>query len=179
MAEERVLVAYGTRSGVTREVAQAIAEGLSARGAAPDVRPAREVRNLTAYDAVVLGTPVHAGRTHGHARSFLTRNRQRLGEVPVAYFVVCATMQEDTPENRQRAEAFLGPWRERVPEVSPVDVGLFAGAFRCSKEAPLLLRLVLKAMASKPEEAAKQAPFPDLDAARAWGASLTDALLRA
>lgn len=44
---------------------------------------------------------------------------------------------------------YLDPVRAKVPQIEPVDVGLFAGALDMAK-IPLVLRLVLKAMKVKP-----------------------------
>jgi menaquinone-dependent protoporphyrinogen oxidase len=147
-----MLVAYGSWAGSTREVAEAIGRELGADGGPVDVRPAGEVADLASYGAVVLGGAVRAGRLHGDATAFVARHRAALARMPVAYFVVCLTMKEATPESRAATSKFLGAWTERFPEVKPVAVGLFGGALVCDGESlaklPLVQRLVLKAMKS-------------------------------
>jgi menaquinone-dependent protoporphyrinogen oxidase len=64
---DRVLVAYGTKHGATAEIAQAIAKTLQAAGLEVDVEPARRVRSLDAYRAVVLGSAVYVGRWRADA----------------------------------------------------------------------------------------------------------------
>ena len=54
-----VLVAYATRYGSTQEAAEAVAATLRERGLEAEVRPAREVRSLDGYNAVVLGAPLY------------------------------------------------------------------------------------------------------------------------
>jgi menaquinone-dependent protoporphyrinogen oxidase len=167
---KRVLVAYGTRSGTTAEVAQAIGEALRAAGVEVDVRAAKEMRGVDGYDAVVLGSCVQAGRTHGQAFSFLRANRQALSHLPVAYFVVCGTMQEDTAETRKTADAFLDPWRVTAPEVRPVSVGLFGGAIRPSPQNAWYVRIALRMVKSI------EGDWRDWAAIRSWTEGLRPAM---
>jgi menaquinone-dependent protoporphyrinogen oxidase len=167
---KRVLVTYGTRSGTTAEVAQAIGESLREAGAEVEVRPAREVHSVDGYDSVVLGSCVHAGGTHGQVLRFLRAQREALGRLPVAYFVVCGTMQEDTAETRKGANAFLDPWRTAAPEVTPVSVGLFGGAVRPSPQNAWYVRLALRMVKSI------EGDWRDWAAIRAWAEGLRPAL---
>jgi menaquinone-dependent protoporphyrinogen oxidase len=97
--------------------------------------------------------------------------------MPVAYFVVCLTMAEDTPENRQTTLAYLDPLRKAAPEVEPVDIGLFAGAvLDDTEEFKRLfpgLKFVAKAMARDMDD------HRDWEAIRAWATGLKPALLEA
>lgn len=57
----KALVAYTTKSGSTGEVAQAIGEELQRNGVLVDVRLIREVQDVLAYDAVLVGGPMLMG----------------------------------------------------------------------------------------------------------------------
>lgn len=163
---EKVLVTYATRTGTTQEVAVAIEEELETKGANVDVKNAKEVEDLTAYRAVILGSAIRAGNLMPEAIEFVKANQEKLSQIPVAYFVVCATLREDTEENRQAVAAYLGPLREMI---EPVEEGLFAGAIDLSKLS-FPMRLVLKAMK------AEEGDWRDWDAIRAWAAQLYPAL---
>ena len=82
-----VLVAYATRHGSTREVAEAVVGTLRASGADVQLQAARDVRALAPrFDLVVLGAPIYSGRWQRDAHRFLRRHRKELDAVPVAVF---------------------------------------------------------------------------------------------
>jgi menaquinone-dependent protoporphyrinogen oxidase len=60
--EKKVLVAYASKCGSTGETAKAVAEEIAARGKSVDVRPAENVKDISGYSAVVLGSAVRFGR---------------------------------------------------------------------------------------------------------------------
>ncbi|MBV8080655.1 MAG: flavodoxin, partial [Actinobacteria bacterium] len=66
-----VLVAYATKKGSTREVAESIATTLAAQGLVVETRPAADVGDLSPYGGVVLGSSIYTGRLHADARYFL------------------------------------------------------------------------------------------------------------
>jgi len=138
----RILVAYATAAGSTAEVAEAIGEELRSTGAQVDVHPAKEVKDVSPYGAVIVGSGIRAGQLLSDATKFVQKNRETLSQVPVAYFVVCLTMKDDTEENRSTVAAYLDPLRELV---EPMEVGLFAGAVNPSS-LPIPARMILKAM---------------------------------
>jgi menaquinone-dependent protoporphyrinogen oxidase len=84
----QVLVAYGTRYGSTREVAETVAATLGEQGIDTDVKQAREVRSLDGYDSVVLGTPLYMGALHKDVRALLEKNQAALEHTPFALFAL-------------------------------------------------------------------------------------------
>jgi menaquinone-dependent protoporphyrinogen oxidase len=86
----RVLVAYATKYGSTREIAEFI--GATIRDALGDtaveleVIEARAVRDVTDYDAVVLGSALYAAHWQRDANRLISRHRDVLAERPVWLF---------------------------------------------------------------------------------------------
>jgi menaquinone-dependent protoporphyrinogen oxidase len=163
---DKVLVAYGTRTGTTKSIADVIGELLCQQGAEADVVDAREVQDAASYDAIVVGSAIRAGNLMPEVVEFVEANQGALSEKPLAAFVVCATLKEDTEENREQVRAYLDPIRALV---EPAAEGCFAGAIDRSKLS-LPMRLMMKAMK------AEDGDWRDWDAVRAWAAQLPSAL---
>ena len=89
----RILVAYATMAGSTAEVAEVVCEELEKSGLQVDVRPLDEVKNLEAYDGVVVGGPMIMG-WHRAARGFLRKHRRAFQRIPLAVFVLAMSLTE-------------------------------------------------------------------------------------
>ncbi|WP_330178587.1 flavodoxin domain-containing protein [Nocardia sp. NBC_01503] len=86
MTQEPVLVTYGSKRGGTAEIAQWIGDSLRGEQVAAVVKPAREVRSLSGYGAVVVGGALYSGRWHRDARRFTRHFTSQLQERPVWLF---------------------------------------------------------------------------------------------
>ena len=106
---DKILIAYATEAGSTAEVAEAIGQELREAGAEVEVRLAKDVKDVSPYKAAIVGSAVRMGKLLSDATKFVKKNRKALSRVPVAYFVVCLTMKDDTEENRRTVEAYLEP----------------------------------------------------------------------
>jgi len=168
-----ILIAYETWAGATHQAADIVADALRAGGNTVDVKRVGKVKDASPYDAIVVGTSVHAGRLPRAVPAFAKRNQQALAAKPVACFVVCLTMCEDTPENRATATAYLDKVREAAPGMQPVDIGLFAGALITEGEDYQKLNPILRGMVGKmAENQPEHRELPDQDAIRAWAEGL-------
>jgi menaquinone-dependent protoporphyrinogen oxidase len=74
----RALVAYGSKMGGTKGLAEWLAEALEAEGVPTDVRPATDVSDLTPYDAVIVGGSLYMFRWHRDAKHLVKRNTKAL-----------------------------------------------------------------------------------------------------
>ena len=142
------LVLYGTGEGQTAKVADRVVAVLGERGhdaTAVDVATAPADLAVSDYDAVVVGSSIHAG-THGVAvREFVDANRAVLDERPTAFVQVCLSSATDDPERNAEAagyvEAFVAATGWEPDRV--VSVG---GALRYS-EYGFLKRAMMKRIA--------------------------------
>ena len=164
-----ILVAYATKYGSTQEVAEAVAAALREGGQAVDCQPAKNVRSLDGYGAVVLGAPLYMFHWHKDAKSFLSRHQQALMVRPVAVFAMGPL--KDEAKDWQDVRAQLDKELAGFPWLAPVAAEVFGG-----RHDPAKLTFPHNLI-----PALKQMPATDIRdwaAIRAWALGLT-AKLRA
>jgi len=159
-----ILVAYATKHGSTREVAEAIADALVERGHHVDLSPAHAVKEVDSFEGVVLGGALYTGRWHRDARAFLKQHRRSLAERPVAVFGLGPRTLAASEVAGSRAQ--LDKALAAVPEVRPVAVAIFGGVVD-----PTELRFPFNRM---PASDAR-----DWDAIEAWAALVAERLAEA
>jgi menaquinone-dependent protoporphyrinogen oxidase len=158
-----VLDAYASRSGSTQEVAEAIAATLREGGLAVDLQPAREVRTLEGYRAVVLGAPLYMFHWHKDALHFLSRHRAALTQRPVAIFAL-GPFHTDEKEF-QGAREQLDKELAKFPWLTAAAIEIIGGKFDPQKLTfPYNLIPALKNMPAS--------DVRDWAAIRAWASSL-------
>lgn len=81
-----ILVAFASRHGSTRAIAETIAAELEARGHRAVFLDISQVASLDGYDAVVAGSGVYLGRWLAPARAFLDRFQPELSMLPTWLF---------------------------------------------------------------------------------------------
>jgi menaquinone-dependent protoporphyrinogen oxidase len=124
----RVLVAYGTKRGSTREVAETIGAALRERGLEVDVSPARKIERLERYDCAVVGGALYRGLWHRHARRLLRKNRRLLSEGPLAVFAMGPRRNAEEAFVRSRGQ--LERALAKLPELQPLSIAVFGGVDR-------------------------------------------------
>jgi menaquinone-dependent protoporphyrinogen oxidase len=122
-----ILVAYATKHGSTREVAEAVVAALESRGVPATALEAASVHRLDGYGAVVLGAPVYMGHWHADARSFLSRHRRALEVLPVFVFAL-GPMHEKAEEFAQAEAVVRKALQKKARGVEVRDVKIFGGA---------------------------------------------------
>ena len=122
---DTVLIAYATKHGSTREVAEAVADTLQEHGLGVETLPAARVVDVSPYAGVVVGGALYLGRWHPDAVDFLQEHRHTLATLPLAVFGMGPrTMEEhDAEESRTQLVKALA----KVPEIDPCAVAIFGG----------------------------------------------------
>jgi menaquinone-dependent protoporphyrinogen oxidase len=78
-----VLVITASRHDSSREIAEAIARGLTERGVDAEARPIDQIADLGGVDAVVVGSAIYMGRWLKPAREFVSEHGVELSSMPV------------------------------------------------------------------------------------------------
>ncbi|HEY0950477.1 flavodoxin domain-containing protein [Nocardioides sp.] len=113
-----VLVAFASRYGATRQIAQQIGAVLSVAGHDVRVRPTTAVGDLRDHEAVVLGSSIYRGHWMEQATTFAQEHQAELAQRPVWLFSSGLLGPEQPATDLDRFAALLGA-RDRQ---------LFAGA---------------------------------------------------
>jgi menaquinone-dependent protoporphyrinogen oxidase len=166
----QVLVAYASKYGATKEIAEKIADTLRQAGLRPDVLPANRVKDLTAYKAVVLGSAVYIGMWRKEARAFLKANEKALAGRPVWLFSSGPTGQGD-PLALTQNWRFPKGLQAVADRIHPRDVALFHGAVDVTK-----LNGIEKWMLKNVKTPVGD--FRDWKSITAWAGTISDTLLR-
>jgi menaquinone-dependent protoporphyrinogen oxidase len=194
----KILVAYATMAGSTAEVAQAVGEEIAKSGSQVEVLSLSEVKDLEAYDGVVIGGPMIMG-WHRTALRFLKKHRHAFQRVPLAVFVMAMSLtktgvmsqgdvpvvvDEDLPkppvkegslsfrERYARLSNYLRPILLASRPSRPVSVGVFGGRLEYGR---LKWWAVLFAMLIIQAPAGDRRNWP---AIRSWAAGLPAAFRR-
>lgn len=164
----KILVTYASEHGATAEIAEKIGAVLRQAGLQADVYPVDGVRDLTAYQAVILGSGVYIGQWKKEAAAFLQSNVETLAERKVWLFSSGPTGEGDPVDlvDGWRLPAALQPAADRI---HPRDTAVFHGYINPGR-LNFLTKLVLKGM-KKPF-----GDFRDWDAITAWSARIADTL---
>jgi menaquinone-dependent protoporphyrinogen oxidase len=157
---KKVLVAYATKHGGTKEIAAIIGEEMQRHGLAADVQPVESAGDPAAYDAVVLGSAVYIGQWRKEAAEFLKRYETTLAGKPFWIFSSGPTGEGDPVE-------LLKGWRfppgeaALIERIAPRGIMVFHGVLD-----PETLNFMERFMIKNVK--APLGDFRDWDAVRAW-----------
>ena len=162
--ENKVLIAYASTHCSTEEIAETVAATIRERGLAVDLQPARNVRTLAGYQAVVLGAPIYLFHLHKDALHFLSRHQKTLSSgLPVAIFAggPIEIYKDQWEEIRRQLDQELA----NFPWLRPIAVEVVGGRFNPAKlRFPYNLIPALKKM--------PPSDLRDWEAIRRWAGTL-------
>jgi menaquinone-dependent protoporphyrinogen oxidase len=137
-----VLVAYASRHGATAGIAERVAAGLRAAGLSAEARSVREIDDVEAHDAFVIGSAAYLFHWLKDATRFVRRHRAFLATRPVWLFssgplgtdrtdqqgddVLEVTRPREFAElaalvHPRGMQVFFGAWDPRAPRVGIIE----------------------------------------------------------
>ncbi|HLO15803.1 MAG TPA: flavodoxin domain-containing protein [Anaerolineales bacterium] len=167
--ERVILVTYASKYGATKEIAEKIGEVLRQSGGQVSVLPVDGIRDLTRYEAVVLGSAVYVGKWQKEAVKFIQANEKILTDRLIWLFSSGPTGEGDAVELVEglRLPPALQPVVERI---HPRDVAVFHGYINPDK-VNFVERWAIKSLVKKPF-----GDFRDWDAITSWATSIAETL---
>ncbi len=172
----KILVAYATRYGSTREIAERIAETLRARGHEAEARPVKAAGDPSGYDAFVVGSAVYFGSWLKEATQFVRRNQALLAGRPVWLFSSGPISAEATDARGRnlRQEAEPKEIAEFRRTLEPLDHRVFFGQLDRGR-----LGLMHWLVASMPAFPGSEGDFRDWNDIETWAADIARELASA
>jgi menaquinone-dependent protoporphyrinogen oxidase len=166
--ENRILVAYASKHGMTAEIAGKIGDTLRQSGLRVDVLTVNKVKDLALYKAVVLGSAVYIAMWRKEIVKFLQKYERLLSGRPV-WFFSSGPMGEGDPVQLLHGWRFPEAQRSLIESIKPRDITVFHGAIDIKKMS-FFEKWVLKRVK------AQTGDFRDWEAINKWAAGIADEL---
>ena len=152
----KLLIVYGTKEGHTATLVEAMRDVLEGEGL--DVSVERASRSTPEIpddiDGVIVGASIHVSKHHEEVREFVKQNRERLSAVPSAFFQVCLTAADPSPESEAATQVSLdefADWTGWQPQTTATFAGMLAWT-PYDFFTRLLMKLILRSRQLPPEE---------------------------
>jgi menaquinone-dependent protoporphyrinogen oxidase len=133
------LIVYVSKHGSTEDCAKSIAGKLKGTVELVNLKE-KSVQELSAYDEVIIGGSIYAGRIQKEVTNFCNKNLQELKEKNIGLFICCM----GTENSKAQLE---GAFPKELLEVAKAKEG-FGGEFRF-KKMNFFEKLIIKAIYKK------------------------------
>jgi len=161
----KVLVAYASKQGSTKEVAKSIAETLKHEDIDAVAVSIDSVASVAEYDGVIIGAPINGMRWRQDAVDFVGIHQSELQDKTVAYFSLSYTAVLGRKMwKKQIAKAFDSV----IKQTEPVQTATFGG--RVDDELPSVVRFVFGVPKDTPKDQR------DWEQIGAWARAFSDKL---
>ena len=134
----------------------------------PELQPAKGVKNLEPYGAVVLGSAVYVGMWRKSAVKFLKKHESTLAKLPVWLFSTGPTGEGD-PVELLKGWRFPEKHQPIVERIQPREIAVFHGVLDMD-----ILNPIHKSMIKAVK--ANMGDFRDWDAITAWAKGIAKTL---
>lgn len=171
----KVLVAYASRYGSTKGIAEFITERLLLQQVEADILKIDGDRDLGGYDAFVIGSAVYMFHWLKEATEFVSRNREILASRPVWLFSSgpLGTNTKDAKGRDLRDVSGPSELGELTKAIKPRGTRVFFGALDSSKLG-FGYRVIRKMPAAR--EALAEGDFRNWEEIEAWANSIAQEL---
>jgi menaquinone-dependent protoporphyrinogen oxidase len=163
---KKILIAYASKSGTTRDIAQAIGKSLTDKGADASIQPVKSVASLDGIAAVVIGSGIRMGRWLPEAEDFVRKNETRLKQMPTAFFTVHLLHLDDGETSRAQRQAYTQAVRQIL---TPKTEVFFSGRLEFAR-LTIFERWISKAMKAQEQD------LRDWNKIRTWAQGLCPTL---
>ena len=164
----KVLVAYASKYGATKEIAGKIGEVLKQEGLAADVMPARDVKSLADYGGVVIGAAMYMGMWRKEATNFVKNNEAALAEMKAWVFSTGPSGKGDPAELLKGIIVPRGI-KPILDRIKPQDIVVFGGYLNMEKMGSFEKWMVKRVGGSLGD-------FRDWDAINKWAKGIAESL---
>jgi len=173
----RILIVYATRYGGTQGIAERLASALAQQQLETTLKTVDQVRDLSQFDAVVIGSAAYYFHWRKEAAEFVRRNQAVLAERPVWLFSSGPLGTKKTDDQGRDLLVVLEPKEiaEFRETIHPRDHRVFFGAL-LPERLGFLHRLMLKLPANRDHALFPEGDFRDWSDIDAWALKIADTL---
>jgi len=168
----KILVPFITSEGHTEKVAHYICRVLDDEGytaEAVQIKKSSDSLSFEGIDGVILGASIHAGRYKNILLKCVKNNRDALLQVPLAFFVVCLSANDESDKGRKEVERYIAKFTATTGLEPQVTTGV-AGALAYVKY-NTITRMLMKKISKEsglPTDTSKNYEFTNWDDIRVF-----------
>jgi menaquinone-dependent protoporphyrinogen oxidase len=177
--ELKILVAYASKTGFTKGIAEFVGDKLRQCAFEVDVKEVNTIRDPRGYDAYVVGSALYMFHWVNEAKEFVSKNRAILATRPVWLFSSGPVGTKATNPKGQDLLEVSGP--KEIDElevwVKPRDHKVFFGGLdgsRLTGSVGFMYRLAMKSKSAREEM--PEGDFRDWKTIEAWANGIADSL---
>ncbi len=142
----KVLVAYSSGYGATKEVSEKIGSILAQdKNIETEIISVDDVTRITDYDGVIIGSSVRADKPLANVRDFFHLNRKLLETKKVAIFAVCLSANCLSGKEKVHRE-YLSQITEKYPKMNFLTTAAFGGKIDFDKLNPVMQQLMVRVL---------------------------------
>ncbi len=134
---KKMLIAYTSKTGTTKEAAMIIKETFEKSDFEVDVLTFEQVTDLSPYASVIIGAPINGFRWVPEAAHFVEKNEDNLKKIPTAFFAMNYIAELGRAGIKKTIHKSFDSLKGKI---KPQSVGFFGG--KIDKELPGFARLL-------------------------------------